>query len=114
MVTLFHQTSARILTVRIVENSTEKEIPVTRVEVGTLVVVGPGEKILVDGMVAQGSSYVDESMISGEPLAVEEKKGANAVAGTVNQKVSFRFLAEKAGGETLLAQIIRMPSLCME
>lgn len=95
-------------TVRIIEDGSEKEIPVASVGVGTLVVVRPGEKIPVDGTVAQGNSYVDESMISGEPLAVEKKKGDKVFAGTVNQKGSFRFQAEKVGGETLLAQIIRM------
>ncbi len=95
-------------TVRIIENETEREIPVAQVAVGNLLVVRPGEKIPVDGEVVAGNSYVDESMISGEPLPVEKKAGEKVFAGTVNQKGSFRFRAEKVGGETLLAQIIRM------
>ncbi len=95
-------------TVRVIDDDTEREIPVAQVGIGTLVVVRPGEKIPVDGQVASGTSYVDESMISGEPVPVEKKAGDQVFAGTVNQKGSFRFRAEKVGGETLLAQIIRM------
>jgi Cu2+-exporting ATPase len=95
-------------TVRIIENDAEKEIPVISVTVGMMVVVRPGEKIPVDGTVTIGNSYVDESMISGEPVPVEKKAGDKVFSGTVNQKGSFRFAAEKVGGETLLAQIIRM------
>ncbi|MBC7920655.1 MAG: copper-translocating P-type ATPase [Ferruginibacter sp.] len=95
-------------TVRILENGTEREVPVAQLSVGTLVVVRPGEKIPVDGTVAAGSSYVDESMISGEPVPVAKQAGEPVFAGTVNQKGSFRFRAEKVGGETLLAQIIKM------
>ncbi len=95
-------------TVRVIEAETEKEIPVAEVSVGNLIVVRPGEKIPVDGQVHWGQSYVDESMISGEPLPVEKKPGDPVFAGTVNQKGSFRFKAEKVGGQTLLAQIIKM------
>lgn len=95
-------------TVRLVEGNTEREIPISSVEVGHLLVVRPGEKIPVDGQVASGQSYVDESMISGEPMPVEKQAGARVFAGTINQKGSFRFKAEKVGGDTLLAQIIRM------
>jgi Cu2+-exporting ATPase len=95
-------------TVWIIEGEAEKEIPVAQVAVGSLVVVRPGEKIPVDGQVHSGNSYVDESMISGEPLPVEKKEGDPVFAGTVNQKGSFRFRAEKVGGETLLAHIIKM------
>jgi Cu2+-exporting ATPase len=96
-------------TVRIIENDAEKEIPVISVTVGMMVVVRPGEKIPVDGTVTIGNSYVDESMISGEPVPVEKKAGDKVFSGTVNQKGSFRFAAEKVGGETLLAQIIPAP-----
>ncbi len=95
-------------TVRIVEGEAEREIPVAQVGVGTVVVVRPGEKIPVDGAVTAGSSYVDESMISGEPVPVAKGPGDQVFAGTVNQKGSFRFAAEKVGGDTVLAQIIRM------
>ncbi|MEO8852334.1 MAG: heavy metal translocating P-type ATPase [Ginsengibacter sp.] len=83
------------------------EIPVVKVEVGDTLLVKPGEKIAVDGKVVGGHSYVDESMISGEPIAVEKSSGGKVFAGTINQKGSFQFKAEKVGGETLLAQIIK-------
>jgi Cu2+-exporting ATPase len=83
------------------------EIPVERVEVGDTLLVKPGEKIAVDGVVADGSSYVDESMLSGEPVAVFKEAGARVFAGTINRKGSFRFRASKVGADTMLAQIIR-------
>jgi Cu2+-exporting ATPase len=95
-------------TVRIISNGEEKEIPVSQVAVGDRILVRPGEKIPVDGEVASGNSFVDESMISGEPIPVEKKKGEKVFAGTVNQKGSFQFAAENVGGQTLLAQIIKM------
>ena len=95
-------------TVRLVEGNTEREIPIMSVLVGHLLLVRPGEKIPVDGVVETGQSYVDESMISGEPIPVEKQVGVKVFAGTINQKGSFRFRAEKVGGDTLLAQIIRM------
>ena len=84
----------------------EQEILIEAVQKGYEIIVRPGEKIPVDGSVISGNSYVDESMISGEPLAVEKKKGEAVFAGTVNQKGSFSFIAEKVGSETLLSQII--------
>jgi Cu2+-exporting ATPase len=95
-------------TVRIAEGDAEREIPVAQLGVGTVVVVRPGERIPVDGAVTAGGSYVDESMISGEPVPVAKGAGDKVFAGTVNQKGSFRFAAEKVGGDTVLAQIIRM------
>jgi Cu2+-exporting ATPase len=95
-------------TVRAIVNGVEQEIPVSQVQVGYTMVVRPGEKIPVDGLVLSGSSYVDESMISGEPVAVEKRKGEKVFAGTINQKGSFQFEAQKVGGDTVLAQIIRM------
>ncbi|QMW05064.1 heavy metal translocating P-type ATPase [Spirosoma foliorum] len=95
-------------TVRLVEGTTEREIPISSVEVGQLLLVRPGEKIPVDGQVESGQSYVDESMISGESIPVEKQSGTAVFAGTINQKGSFRFRAEKVGADTLLAQIIRM------
>ncbi|MBB1139978.1 heavy metal translocating P-type ATPase [Myroides sp. WP-1] len=89
-------------------DGTEKQIPIELVEVGDVIVVKPGEKIAVDGMVVTGSSYVDESMLSGEPVPVLKKEGEKVFAGTMNQKGSFQFKAIKVGKETLLAQIIRM------
>jgi len=95
-------------TVTIISGNSEKEIPVSEVNLGDTVLVKPGERIAVDGEVTQGSSYVDESMISGEPVAVLKEKGTKVFAGTINQKGSFRFVAQKVGSDTVLAQIIKM------
>lgn len=85
-----------------------QEIPISNVKVQDLLLVKPGEKIPVDGKVMNGESYVDESMISGEPVPVIKNKGASVFAGTINQKGSFQFKAEKVGTDTVLAQIIKM------
>lgn len=95
-------------TVRVVVNGTEQEIPIASVSLGHHILVRPGEKIPVDGLVISGVSFVDESMISGEPVAVEKKAGDKVFAGTLNQKGSFQFEAQKIGGDTLLAHIIKM------
>lgn len=95
-------------TVTIISDGKEQQIPITEVQIGQTILVKPGEKIAVDGTVRQGSSFVDESMISGEPIPLEKTKGEKVFAGTVNQKGSFQFTAEKVGGETLLSQIIKM------
>ncbi|MCF2517465.1 heavy metal translocating P-type ATPase [Dyadobacter sp. CY351] len=95
-------------TVTIISDGTETEIPVAGVKVGDIIVIKPGEKIPVDGIATEGSSFVDESMISGEPVAVEKKAGEKVFAGTINQKGSFLFEATKVGGDTILAQIIKM------
>lgn len=95
-------------TVMLITENGEMEIPVAEVKKGDLLLVKPGDKIPVDGVLDSGSSYVDESMISGEPVAVWKEAGGKVFAGTINQKGSFRFKAEKVGGETLLAQIIQL------
>ncbi|PTX13083.1 Cu2+-exporting ATPase [Pontibacter mucosus] len=95
-------------TVWLVEGDQEREVPVSEVQKGDLLLVRAGEKIPVDGEVARGTSYVDESMISGEPVPVAKQQGAKVYAGTINQKGSFQFVAERVGSETMLAQIIRM------
>ncbi|MBS1506001.1 MAG: copper-translocating P-type ATPase [Bacteroidetes bacterium] len=95
-------------TVRVMVDEVEQEIPIASVKVGNVIVVKPGEKIPVDGIVRNGASYVDESMISGEPVPVEKIAGEKVFAGTVNQKGSFQFEALKVGGDTILAQIIKM------
>ncbi len=95
-------------TVRILMEGTVREVSITSVTVGQILIVRPGEKIPVDGAVTSGSSYVDESMISGEPIAVEKKSGDSVFAGTLNQKGSFQFEARKVGGDTILAQIIKL------
>lgn len=86
----------------------QRTVPLAQVQAGDTVVVKPGERIAVDGTVAEGSSYVDESMLSGEPAAVRKAAGAKVYAGTINQRGSFLFRAEKVGAETLLAHIVRM------
>ncbi len=97
----------KTVTLFINENET-KEIPVSQVKVADVIIVKPGEKIPVDGVVVQGTSYADESMISGEPVPVAKNKNDKVFAGTINQKGSFQFKAEKVGADTLLSQIIKM------
>jgi Cu2+-exporting ATPase len=95
-------------TVRVITGAGEQDIPVSSVKAGDTILVRPGEKIPVDGTVISGVSFVDESMISGEPLPVEKTTGEKVFAGTINQNGSFHFQAQKVGGETVLAQIIKM------
>jgi Cu2+-exporting ATPase len=95
-------------TVRVIIDNKEQEIPIASVKIKDIILVRPGEKIPVDGVVTMGSSYVDESMISGEAIAVDKKPGEKVFAGTINQKGSFRMEADKVGGDTILAQIIKM------
>lgn len=90
------------------EDGTEKVVSLKAVQQGDVLLVKPGEKIPVDGTVTGGESFVDESMITGEPVPVEKVRGTKVYAGTINQKGSFRFVADKVGGETVLAQIIKM------
>lgn len=85
-----------------------QEVSIRRVQPGDVLAVKPGERIAVDGVVTEGSSYVDESMLSGEPLAVKKEEGSQVFAGTINQKGSFRYRAEKVGTATMLARIIRL------
>jgi len=93
-------------TVALITSAGEQEIPVADVKIGDMLRIKPGDKIAVDGKVVAGSSYIDESMISGEPIAVLKEAGAQVFAGTINQKGSLTFIAEKVGSATLLAQII--------
>ena len=85
-----------------------QDTPIANVTVGDTLLVKPGEKVAVDGTVVSGQSYVDESMISGEPIPVAKQSGSPVFAGTLNQKGSFQFQAEKVGSATLLGQIIKM------
>jgi len=86
----------------------EEEIPVDELQPGDLVRVRPGEKIPVDGTIQEGSSLIDESMISGEPIPVEKKAGDRVIGATVNQTGSFAMRVEKVGSETVLSQIVHM------
>ncbi|MCT3916347.1 copper-translocating P-type ATPase [Elizabethkingia anophelis] len=90
------------------EDGTERQMAIEEVEVGNIIMVKPGEKIAVDGIVTSGNSYLDESMLSGEPIPVLKKENEKVFAGTINQKGSFQFKAVKVGKETMLAQIIKM------
>lgn len=89
-------------------DGTEKQTAIEDVSASDVILVKPGEKIAVDGMVISGNSYVDESMLSGEPVPVLKKEKEKVFAGTINQKGSFRFRAVKVGKETMLAHIIKM------
>ena len=95
-------TSARIL-----RNGTEEEVPIATLQVGDRISVRPGEKIPVDGVVTEGRSHVDESMITGEPLPVAKEVGDKVVAGTINTRGAFTMKATGVGSETLLARIIQ-------
>ncbi len=93
--------------IRILPDGEEKEVPIDDVAVGDILLVKPGEKVAVDGLVTAGHSYVDESMLSGEPIPVLKAENEKVFAGTINQRGSFQFKALKVGKETLLAQIIK-------
>ncbi|MBP2560522.1 Cu+-exporting ATPase [Neorhizobium galegae] len=95
-------------TARVERDGRVLDIPTEQVIAGDVLVIRPGERIPVDGTVIDGSSNVDESMISGEPLPVEKAVGATVVGGTINKTGAFRFRADKVGRDTMLAQIIRM------
>lgn len=92
----------------ILADGNEQQTPIENVNSGDIILVKPGEKIAVDGLVTSGNSYVDESMLSGEPVPVLKSENEKVFAGTINQKGSFRFKAVKVGKETMLAQIIKM------
>ena len=94
--------------VTIVEDGQTKVIPIQQIAQGMQLIVKPGERIAVDGVVTEGSSYVDESMLSGEPVPVSKGQGCKVFAGTINQKGAFKFRAERVGSDTLLAHIIHM------
>lgn len=95
-------------TARVQRDGKLVELPIEQVQAGDSIVVRPGEKIPVDGEIVEGASHIDESMISGEPLPVSKTVGASVIGGTLNTSGSFVFRATKVGGDTMLAQIIRM------
>ncbi len=98
----------RAKTARIIRGGEELEVPIDDVKVGDVVLVRPGEKIAVDGVVVEGRSSVDESMLTGESLPVEKSPGAPVIGATINKLGSFKFEATKIGKETALAQIVRL------
>jgi len=95
-------------TALVVRNEKEIEICIDEVIHGDLIIIKPGAKIPVDGVIVKGFSYVDESMVTGEPMPVEKKEGDSVVSGTINTTGSLTFKATKVGGETFLARIVKM------
>lgn len=103
-----HLMGLQAKTARVVRDGETIEIALADVHAGDTVLVRPGDRVPVDGIVVEGNSYVDESMITGEPVPVEKTAGADVVGGTINKTGSFTFRATKVGADTVLAQIIRM------
>ncbi|MGB7128447.1 MAG: HAD-IC family P-type ATPase [Candidatus Rhabdochlamydia sp.] len=97
-------------TAHLILDGQEQEIPIEQVKAGDLLRIKPGEKIPVDGEVIEGSSFVDESMITGESIPVEKKAQDSVIGSTINQKGSFIMQAKRVGNETLLAKIVQMVS----
>jgi len=95
-------------TARVLRNGNETEIPVQEVEAGDIVIVRPGEKVPVDGIITEGRSALDESMITGESLPVDKTTGDEVIGATMNTTGAFRFRATKVGKDTALAQIVKM------
>ncbi len=92
----------------VIRNGKETEVNIEDVKTGEILIVKPGEKIAVDGLIVEGESSVDESMITGESIPVEKKKGSLVIGGTINKTGSFKFKATKIGKDTMLAQIIKL------
>ena len=90
------------------EGGHQMEVPIASIKIGDVMIVKPGERIPVDGEITQGTSFIDESMLSGEPIPVEKTITHKVFAGTINQKGSFQFKATKIGSDTVLAHIIKM------
>ena len=95
-------------TARILRDGKEEDILISELKKGDKVSVRPGERVPVDGLIVEGDTFIDESMISGEPIPVEKRLNDKVLAGTINQNGAFVMSAEKVGRETVLAQIIRM------
>ncbi len=95
-------------TARVIRSKKEQDIPIAEVKVGDIIIVRPGEKIPVDGVIIEGQSAVDESMVTGESMPVEKKLNDKVIGATINKSGSFKFKAVKVGKETVLAQIIKL------
>lgn len=100
--------SLQAKTARVIRDNQEADIPIDQVLVGDIVVVRPGEKIPVDGVIAEGNSAVDESMLTGESIPVDKKAGDNVIGATINKYGMFKFRAVRVGKDTALAQIIKV------
>ncbi|MBA2850433.1 Cu+-exporting ATPase [Methanococcus maripaludis] len=98
----------QVKTAKVIRNNEELEIPIENVIVGDILLIRPGEKIAVDGTVFEGDSYVDESMITGEPIPNPKKKGDLVIGGTINKNGILKITAEKIGKDTVLSQIIQL------
>ncbi|MFO7843212.1 MAG: heavy metal translocating P-type ATPase [Bacteroidales bacterium] len=98
----------KVKTARVLRNKVESEIPIDEVQKGDILIIRPGEKIPVDGVVTDGESLIDESMITGESIPVEKTKGDKVIGATINKTGSFTIKAEKVGKDTMLSQIIEM------
>ena len=95
-------------TARVIRANEEIDLPLEEVVVGDIIIVRPGEKIPVDGEVTEGSSTVDEAMVTGEPIPVKKERGAEVIGATINKTGSFRFRASRVGKDTVLAQIVQL------
>jgi P-type Cu+ transporter len=93
---------------RIIRNGRELEVPIQEVQIGDIVIVRPGEKIPVDGEIVEGSSQIDESMVTGESVSVKKQPGDEVIGATINKTGSFRFRAMRVGKDTVLAQIVQL------
>ena len=98
----------QVKTARVVRDGAEIEIPIEQVVAGDIVHVRPGERVPVDGVVTEGASYVDESMLTGEPVPVEKQAGAEVVGSTINKTGAFTFRATRVGADTVLSRIIKL------
>lgn len=95
-------------TARVIKDGVEMDIPIEEVNIGDIIVVRPGERIPVDGIIVEGHSSIDESMITGESIPVDKKEGDKVIGATINKFGSFKFEARKIGKDTVLAQIIKL------
>jgi len=95
-------------TAKVIRDGKEVDIPIEKVEIGDIIVVRPGERIPVDGIIVEGNSAVDESMITGESIPVDKSKGDEVIGATINKYGTFKFEATKVGKDTVLSQIIKL------
>ena len=95
-------------TARVIKDGVEMDIPIEEVTIGDIIVVRPGERIPVDGIIVEGNSSVDESMITGESIPIDKTVGDEVIGATINKFGSFKFQASKVGKDTVLAQIVKL------
>lgn len=95
-------------TARVLRDGVEQEIPIAAVVAGDRIVIRPGERLPVDGVIIEGTSSIDESMVTGESIPVDKQSGSSVIAGTINASGAFVFVAQKVGADTVLAQVVRL------